>query len=201
MFSTIFNRKKVTIKNKNLDDIIIKDDKLDDINYLETILKKLEKSIINLDNNINYQKPDHRMISDRLYYIKKLKIFLGINFYKLKNNSKYQKSIKLDNLIKKLDYIKKNIDLIDDFNTQLSDKRRNSSLDTLTRVNTIFLPLTLIVGYFGMNFPIPRLLDREQLLRFWRFLQIHFHLTLVVHLQRKAYLGLNFQRMPLYQYS
>lgn len=152
MFSTIFNRKKLTIKNKNLDDIIIKEDKLDDINYLETILNKLETSIINLDNNINYQKPDHQMISERLYYIKKLKIFLGINFYKLKNNSKYQKSIKLNNLIKKLDYIEKNIELIDDFNTQLSDKKRNSSLDTLTRVNTIFLPLTLIVGYFGMNF-------------------------------------------------
>ena len=153
MVNSIFNsKKKITIKNKNLDDIIIKDDKLDDINYLETILKKLETSIINLDNSINYEKPDHEMISKKLYYIKKLKIFLGISFYKLKNDSNYKNNAKLNNLIEKLDYIKKNIDLINDFNSQLSDKKRSSSLNTLTRVNTIFLPLTLIVGYFGMNF-------------------------------------------------
>lgn len=43
MVNSIFNsKKKITIKNKNLDDIIIEEDKLDDINYLEYLLKKLK---------------------------------------------------------------------------------------------------------------------------------------------------------------
>ena len=150
MVSFISNKKKTI--DKNLDDIDIEEDKLDDINYLEYLLEKVEDSIVKLNKNIDYQKPNHGMITDWLFYLKKLKIFLGINLYKLKNNKNYKNNKRLDNLIEKLNYIKKNIDLIGDFNSQLSDKKRSSSLDTLTRVNTIFLPLTLIVGYFGMNF-------------------------------------------------
>lgn len=150
MFSFISNKKKNS--DKNLDNIDIEEDKIDDINYLEYLLEKVEDSIIKLDKNIDYQNPNHEIITDRLFYIKKLKIFLGLNLYKLKNNKNYENNQRLDKLIEKLNNIKKNIDLIDDFNSQLSDKKRNSSLDTLTRVNTIFLPLTLIVGYFGMNF-------------------------------------------------
>lgn len=144
------NKKKTS--DKNLDHIDIEEDKLDDINYLEYLLEKVEDSIVKLNKNIDYQKPNHGMITDWLFYLKKLKIFLGINLYKLKNNKNYKNNKRLDNLIEKLNNIKKNIDLIGDFNSQLSDKKRSSSLDTLTRVNTIFLPLTLIVGYFGMNF-------------------------------------------------
>lgn len=150
MFSFISNKKKNS--DKNLDNIDIEEDKMDDINYLEYLLKKVEDSIIKLDKNIDYKKPNHEMITEWLFYLKKQKIFLGINLYKLKNRGVNENNRRLDNLIKKLDNIKKNIDYIDDFNSQLSDKKRSSSLDTLTRVNTIFLPLTLIVGYFGMNF-------------------------------------------------
>jgi len=152
MFSLFLDKNKKNLNSINLDNIEIKEENVNDINYLEYLLGKVEESIVKLDKNIDYQKPNHKLITDWLFYLKKKKIFLGINLYKLKNNINYENNKKLDNLIEKLNNIKKNIDFIDDFNSQLLEKKRNLSLDTLTRVNTIFLPLTLIVGYFGMNF-------------------------------------------------
>lgn len=53
---------------------------------------------------------------------------------------------------KRLELLNKNITIIQNYNTQLHNRNQSKALDTLTVVNTIFLPLTLIVGYFGMNF-------------------------------------------------
>ena len=35
------------------------------------------------------------------------------------------------------------------------DLRQNKIMKVLTVVTTIFLPLSLIVGWYGMNFPMP----------------------------------------------
>ena len=58
----------------------------------------------------------------------------------------------MKDLKNKLKFIDDNIELIDNYNTQLTSKDQQDSIDKLTLLNTIFLPLTLITGYYGMNF-------------------------------------------------
>lgn len=98
---------------------------------------------------VDFKKPNHDLITDRIFYINKLRLFLEIKIYETefeKNNPKMGK------FSKRLELLNKNITIIQNYNTQLHNRNQSKALDTLTVVNTIFLPLTLIVGYFGMNF-------------------------------------------------
>jgi Mg2+ and Co2+ transporter CorA len=53
---------------------------------------------------------------------------------------------------KRLERILHNIKIIDDYLSDLVQHAQQKSLNNLTYINLIFLPLTLITGYFGMNF-------------------------------------------------
>ena len=44
------------------------------------------------------------------------------------------------------------LDNVDKYNMINIQQQQQKTLDTLTIISTIFLPLTLIVAYFGMNF-------------------------------------------------
>lgn len=111
----------------------------------------LEKQVSDLDNKISFEKPDHEYISNARFAINKLKLFLELKILGLELHQEEHKK-RLENIMKRLHVVDKNLEIIKDFNTALHNKRQTKALDTLTIVNTIFLPLTLIVGYFGMNF-------------------------------------------------
>ena len=124
------------------------------IKNLEEIEKNmllLEKQVSDLDNKISFEKPDHEYISNARFAINKLKLFLELKILELELHQEEHKK-KLQNIMQRLHIVDKNLKIIKDFNTELHNKRQTKALDTLTIVNTIFLPLTLIVGYFGMNF-------------------------------------------------
>ena len=121
---------------------------------LEEIEKKmivLEKQVSDLDNKISFEKPDHEYISNARFAINKLKLFLELKILGLELHQEEHKK-RLENIMKRLHIVDKNLEIIKDFNTALHNKRQTKAIDSLTIVNTIFLPLTLIVGYFGMNF-------------------------------------------------
>jgi magnesium transporter len=145
----LLNKKKKEIISENLDSLNINKDSLTNENYLNNLINKLEKEVSKLDDLVGFKKPDHELITDRIFYINKLRLFLEIKIYK----SKFDKNNpEMEKLIKRLELLNKNINIIQTYNTQLYNKKQSKALDTLTVVNTIFLPLTLIVGYFGMNF-------------------------------------------------
>ena len=124
------------------------------IKNLEEIEKNmlvLEKQVSDLDNKISFEKPDHEYISNARFAINKLKLFLELKLLELELHQEEHKN-KLQNIMKRIHIVDKNLEIIKDFNTELHNKRQTKALDSLTIVNTIFLPLTLIVGYFGMNF-------------------------------------------------
>lgn len=121
---------------------------------LEEIEKKmivLEKQVSDLDNKISFEKPDHEYISNARFAINKLKLFLELKILGLELHQEEHKK-RLEYIMKRLHIVDKNLEIIKDFNTALHNKRQTKAIDSLTIVNTIFLPLTLIVGYFGMNF-------------------------------------------------
>tara|TARA_B100000780_G_C21123705_1_gene455492 strand:+ start:958 stop:1446 length:489 start_codon:yes stop_codon:yes gene_type:complete len=52
----------------------------------------------------------------------------------------------------RLKKINKKIKLLDSYNSMIIMYKQKNSLDLIALVSLIFLPLTLITGYFGMNF-------------------------------------------------
>jgi len=116
-----------------------------DIDQIISILLDLDDRFLS-KKNINDKKIENVMIDLRK------KIF-QVNFYLHKlelsdsNNDALIKQIK-----KKHQFMLENYQLINDYSKQVLERDKKKSMDTLTMVNTIFLPLGLITGYFGMNF-------------------------------------------------
>lgn len=124
---------------------------LKNLEEIEKNMIVLEKQVSDLDNKISFEKPDHEYIANARFAINKLKLFLELKILGLELHQEEHKK-KLEKIMKRLHIVDKNLEIIKDFNTALHNKRQTKAIDSLTIVNTIFLPLTLIVGYFGMNF-------------------------------------------------
>ena len=124
---------------------------LKNLEEIEKNMLVLEKQVSDLDNKISFEKPDHEYINNARFAINKLKLFLELKILGLELHQEEHKK-KLENIMKRLHIVDKNLEIIKDFNIALHNKRQTKAIDSLTIVNTIFLPLTLIVGYFGMNF-------------------------------------------------
>lgn len=54
------------------------------------------------------------------------------------------------------------LDNIEKYNTAKMQEKQQKTLDTLTIISVIFLPLTLIVAYFGMNFKTMKIYTTKQ---------------------------------------
>lgn len=124
---------------------------LKNLEEIEKNMLVLEKQVSDLDNKISFEKPDHEYISNARFAINKLKLFLELKILGLELHQEEHKN-RLEKIMKRLHIVDKNLEIIKDYNTSLHNKRQTKAIDSLTIVNTIFLPLTLIVGYFGMNF-------------------------------------------------
>ena len=107
-------------------------------------LNKLENKIKNLDYNI---LKDKKFVFKNLYIYKKKLIKISIEYdeYLLNNN----KNKIIENKIKN---INKNIKLLIEFHNLNINIQKHKSINNISLISTIFLPLGLITGYFGMNF-------------------------------------------------
>lgn len=107
-------------------------------------LNKLEEIIKNLDYNILENK---KFIFKNLYIYKKKLIKISIEYdeYLLNNNKNKIIEHKIKN-------INKNIKLLIEFHNLNISIQKHKNINNLSLISTIFLPLSLITGYFGMNF-------------------------------------------------
>lgn len=96
--------------------------------YIRKPKKSLDEIIEEINNKKSWNLKNAKRVLDYLYEIKK-------NTYIHKNEDK----IKIIDFY--IDYLKHQIDVLNDFQSHL-----------LTLVATIFLPLSFITGFFGMNF-------------------------------------------------
>lgn len=115
----------------------------DEINDIEKQLLKID-TLINKNNDIDKDNIEKiNSLNKRLLLIK-----INIDKYKLNNNLTHTNH----KLHKKIKYLDHNISLLNQFVNMSADYKSSKSLDKLTILNTIFLPLGLICSYFGMNF-------------------------------------------------
>jgi Mg2+ and Co2+ transporter CorA len=122
-----------------------------EINLLTHDVEVIINLLVNIDNKIlNASIKDNSKLTNELFIIRK-KIF-NVNFRLHKLELLDNQNNNLKNLKNKIKFMIDNFRLINDFNRQILQKNKKKAIDTLTIVNTIFLPLSLITGYFGMNF-------------------------------------------------
>ena len=105
-------------------------------------LNKLENELLLLEKK---KKEEYNL--NNLHKIKKKLIDISIQYeeFLFKNNNNKD----IDNKIK---YLNKNINLLNEYYSLNINIKKHKNLNNISLINTIFLPLTLITGYFGMNF-------------------------------------------------
>ena len=123
-----------------------------DIKNTSTEIENIEEELVLLDKYLlkKNNQISHKKISEKIFKIRKkiLEIEINLNEMELKNVN-----IKIVNdLKKKINNIQKNLNIISDYNIKILQSKQQKTIDTLTLINTIFLPLSLITGFFGMNF-------------------------------------------------
>lgn len=110
---------------------------LSNLNNLENKIKKLDSMVL---ENKDYVLND-------LYIYKKELIRISLEYDKYLFNNQNN-----DIIEHKIKNINQNIDLLIEFNNLNINIKKHKHISNISLINTIFLPLALITGYFGMNF-------------------------------------------------
>lgn len=118
-------------------------------NYKADIIAKVEK----LRENLSYLKRSILPLKDALYNLKNIQDddqYEGIHktsrsyFARL-----YQKSLEL---LDQVDYDLNSLESVSNYHYSAQSQRMNQIMKTLTIFSVIFMPITFIVGVYGMNF-------------------------------------------------
>jgi magnesium transporter len=137
----------ITIENEenNVEELI----NLSKTNTNVSILEKIEKH----RDNFNFLKRSITPLRDSLYSIKSMKEDDVFNSIETENYSffdrLYQKSLEL---LEQIEYDMSTLDSASNFYFSAQSHKMNEVMKTLTVVSVIFMPLTFIVGVYGMNF-------------------------------------------------
>ena len=109
-------------------------------------LDLIKNEIKELDEKIIKEK-DLNKLHKQLYQVKKslLKIKIEYDEYKLNN-------FKDNEIERQIDNYSDNVEVLFDYYNHLLLKKNHKNINNISIINTIFLPLALITGYFGMNF-------------------------------------------------
>ena len=120
---------------------------------LEDIHKQLlllEKNLAQLDSYLLIAGEPHKdkKIIVNIHDLKRtiLRLHFMIDLYEYNNKKQ------LKNERHRLVNITRKMKLLDNYNAMIIQFKQKNSLDIIALLSLIFLPLTLITGYFGMNF-------------------------------------------------
>ncbi len=136
-------------------------------NYIETI-NKIESELYELENDIIFNPVFKNKV--RLYEFKQQLLIIRKTIYPLREalarvmrleSGIFQNSIKLylrdlydhtHQVIDKADYLREIVTNLQETYTAELNNKTNHVIRVLTIISTIFMPLTFIVGVYGMNF-------------------------------------------------
>lgn len=114
-----------------------------------TILLEIEKH----QDNLNFLKKSIIPLRDSLFAIKSIKDDIVFNVIELENfcffNRLHQKSLEI---LEQIEYDITTLENTSNFYFASQTQKMNEVMKTLTIVSVIFMPLTFIVGVYGMNF-------------------------------------------------
>lgn len=91
-------------------------------------------------------------------------------------------------LIENLNFHRDTLANLMNFYYSLSDQKLNQIMKTLTIVSTIFIPLTFIVGVYGMNFANMPELEWEHGYFFTWFIMLGISISVLLYMKRKKWL-------------
>lgn len=116
-----------------------------DYDVLQTVEREREK--------VNYLKRSILPLRDALYSLKSIKNDDEFNGIKAQNYTfferLYQKSLEL---LEQIEYDINTLESVSSIFFSMQNQRMNQIMKTLTIFSVIFMPLTFIVGVYGMNF-------------------------------------------------
>ncbi len=172
----------ITIENEEnkLEELI----NLSKSNTNASILEKIEKH----RDNFNFLKRSIIPLRDSLYSIKSIKEDAVFNSIETENYSfferLYQKSLEL---LEQIEYDLSTLDGASNFYFSAQSHKMNEVMKTLTVVSVIFMPLTFIVGVYGMNFKYMPELE-------WRFgyfevvgIMFFIAITMIIYFKSKKW--------------
>ena len=158
------------------------------LNEYEKKLNEMGKKIQNLQKSLANNEFDDKQINTLRTYEKEIfeLVFQIDNVLIMTNeralDDKYQKTLpaqtvireKVMMLLNRAKFLREQLKMIQDWEDNIDDEDRNESLDIITLTQIIFLPLSFLTGYFGMNFikKIPKGWSQATLLEIMFFISI-----------------------------
>ena len=110
---------------------------------LSEINKKVNIIFFNYLENVNIENIHEKHLIQKTFDLEKEIIKLKINLYLHNKEDQYSKDLKI---------IQDKMNILKDYNLNILHLSKVNKLNLITLINLIFLPLGIIVGYFGMNF-------------------------------------------------
>ena len=120
-------------------------------NIIESDLSELEKKLYTIDDRILQDNVDNKQIEKELLESNKLKMKTLIRINTLYYENKNIDEEKYNDFKSRIEHIEKLLLIFDEYNKSNTQKDIRKSIDTLTTISIIILPLTLITSFFGMN--------------------------------------------------
>jgi len=146
---------------------------------MDTELNYLENEVINIDKLLLEKNINHNKISKNIYNIRKhileLTIKLQINNINITDNNE-----------KRLDIIIKNLNTSDNYNSMILKSKHFDLMKFLTFINTIFLPLSVLIGHSSISFKYINSLPISKYIRGLLLLLIIIIIIIIINI------GINF---------
>jgi Mg2+ and Co2+ transporter CorA len=145
----IVNRDKISTIRSKINELTIQE--------LNRDIKALEDRVEILNNEFLTEGKGILENSERFTKINKLYLELRLRLNHIDNElekkvNKRYKDDKVTNYGKRLLKVKGSLNLLNDELSRETEEMQSSKLHMLTLIETIFLPLGVLTGYFGMNF-------------------------------------------------
>jgi hypothetical protein len=140
---------KVTVISPKINELTIQEYGID--------LKKLQIRLDKLNNDFLTENKNFKDNSERFRNINKLFLELNLRLNHIKTElekeeNKIFKTNKIKKYEKQMKKMKNSISLLNDELKRENDASQSYTLNTITMIELIFLPMGVLVGYFGMNF-------------------------------------------------
>lgn len=121
---------------------------------LEGINKQMDdisEKMIDIEKSIIKGDTDNKDVHAKIYATRKLYLRAQLTLNQQLLSGKLQQD-DIGSTLRRLRLINKNLNFLDRYYNNIMQVKQKQSIDSLTLVTLVFLPLTLITGYFGMNF-------------------------------------------------
>jgi hypothetical protein len=142
-------RDKAVVLRPKINELTIQEISID-VDDLSLRLDSLNNDFLTHDKSLMENSERFRDIN-KVYLELRLRLNHIIHELELKVNEIYRTK-KIDLYNDKMDKMKESLDLLNEELQRETDENQSYTLNMLTLVETIFLPLGVMTGYFGMNF-------------------------------------------------